>query len=123
MERALPGASVDGYEVLLSTMEMFGKDAHVVAAAVFGRADAIVTSNVRDFADISRLYGLLVQTPDDFLIHQDGLDHQAILEALREQAAATSRPPLTPNDILDRLVNTAPSFVRVVRRSGDFTAA
>ncbi len=46
-------------------------DRHVVAAALAGRADVLVTANLRHFpADDLGVVGLLVQSPDDFLIDQ-----------------------------------------------------
>jgi hypothetical protein len=49
MERAFPDAMVAGHEALIPSMANDPKDRHVLAAAVRGRADVIVTSNVRDF--------------------------------------------------------------------------
>jgi predicted nucleic acid-binding protein len=91
-------------------------DRHVVAAALAARADVIVTNNVRHFAP-ERLAesGLLVQTADEFLIHQWWLDPQGIDEVLAVMADATSRPPLTTAQVLDSLERTASEFVRLVR--------
>ncbi|MCA1717453.1 MAG: PIN domain-containing protein, partial [Actinobacteria bacterium] len=49
MERAFPEAMVTEHEPLIPSMTNDPKDRHVMAAAVRGRADVIVTSNVRDF--------------------------------------------------------------------------
>lgn len=50
MDAAFPDATVSGIEALTSILTAeFGKDAHVVAAAIVGGADAIVTDNIRDF--------------------------------------------------------------------------
>jgi predicted nucleic acid-binding protein len=46
MERAFPEAMVTGHEPLIPSMTNDPKDRHVMAAAVRGRADVIVTSNV-----------------------------------------------------------------------------
>src|SRR5207253_6345047 len=42
MQPALQDATVEGYEALMPPLRELGDDAHVAAAAVFGRADAIV---------------------------------------------------------------------------------
>jgi predicted nucleic acid-binding protein len=70
-------------------------DRHVLAAAVCGHANAIVTQNTKHFPQACLdQYGVLCQTPDDFLIHQFHLHPPLILEKLDVQAAAIgqSRP-------------------------------
>jgi hypothetical protein len=94
-------------------------DRHVAAAGFAARADAIVTNNVRHFAS-GRLAesGLLIQTADEFLIHQWWLDPKGVAEVLAEMAGATSRPPLTVTQVLDSLGRSAPDFARLVRDQG-----
>lgn len=72
----------------------------MVAAAVRGGADAIITANLADFpaAALSPL-GLEAVHPDDFLLDQLDLSPPTILQVIREQAAHTRRPPLTPRDL------------------------
>jgi predicted nucleic acid-binding protein len=91
-------------------------DRHVVAAALAARADVIVTNNARHFAP-GRLAesGLLVQTADEFLVHQWWLDPPGVDEVLAEMADATRRPPLTVEQVLDSLGRSAPEFVALVR--------
>ena len=93
-------------------------DRHVVAAALAARADVIVTNNIRHFA-LERLAetGVLVQTADEFLIHQWWLDSDAVAEALTEMAETTSRPPLTHEQVLESLGKSAPGFVALARQA------
>jgi predicted nucleic acid-binding protein len=124
MQTALQDATVEGYESLVPALHELGSDAHVVAAAVFGHADVIVTSNVRDFPQrVLQRYRVSAEAPDDFLVHQWGLDPAAVAEVVVQQAGGTKRPPLTPDDILTRLAPLAPTFVELVRGSGEYTAA
>src|SRR5439155_7965649 len=51
MQAAPQDATVEGYEALVPGLQGLGADAHVVAAAVFGQADIILTSNIRDFPE------------------------------------------------------------------------
>jgi predicted nucleic acid-binding protein len=90
-------------------------DRHVVAAAIRGGANAIITSNVKDFPEeCLAQYDLLRQTPDDFLLHQFHLDPSLILEKLDAQASALSRER---EYILERLRLLAPGFVALVESS------
>jgi hypothetical protein len=124
MQAALQDATVEGYEALIPPLRELADDAHVAAAAVFGRADLIVTSNVRDFpARLLDRYRIAVLSPDDFLTHHWWLDPVAVVEVLMRQSRGTSRPPLSPDDILVRLGMLAPEFVRLVRGSDEYRTA
>ena len=79
-------------------------DLHVLAAALRGQADAIVTANLRDFpADHLKSLDLEVIHPNDFLLDQLDLDPRTVIDTIREQAAHTRHPPLEPVDLLARL--------------------
>ncbi len=69
MNDALPGATVAGYEHLISTVNLPDPDdRHVVAAAIASGASVIITWNLRDFpASALKKFGLRRQTPDAFL--------------------------------------------------------
>ncbi len=63
-------------------------DRHVLAAAIRGHANSIVTLNVRDFPDeCLKQYDILRQTPDEFLVHQFHLGPDSILEKIDAQAS------------------------------------
>lgn len=49
MVEHFPGAMVTGHHSLINAMTNHSKDRHVLAAAVRGRADLIVTQNISDF--------------------------------------------------------------------------
>ena len=112
MNRVFPDAVVTGYDDLLAELPALGKDAHVLAAAVSGGADVIVTHNVRDFpAALIDRYQVIVQTPDEFLGHHWRRAPEAVARILLEQSAGTRAPHLRPREILDRLRPMAPEFV------------
>jgi hypothetical protein len=118
MNEAFPDAQVGGFEDLIPQLAGFGHDAHVVAAAIRGTADVIVTANVGDFpADRLARFDLVAQAADDFLIHQWWLDPAGVLRAIEEQAAALKRPPLSTADVVERLARVVPTFARLVRES------
>jgi hypothetical protein len=49
MAAYFPDARETSYEKLISSMTNHPKDRHVLAAAVAGRADVLVTENLKDF--------------------------------------------------------------------------
>jgi hypothetical protein len=120
METVLPGALVEGYERYLARLKALGTDAHVAAAAIAGGADVIVTSNLKDFpASTLRRHKVTAVSPDEFLLRLWRQDSGGVIRALREQAAATQRPPLSVRDILGVLQPIAPDFVSVVLEGED----
>lgn len=54
MTAAFPEAKVEGYEGLVPQMTNHPGDRHVLAAAIVGRTDVIVTDNIRHFPPASR---------------------------------------------------------------------
>lgn len=117
MKAAFPEAMVAGYEALIPQMTNDEKDRHVLAAAIVGRADVIVTSNVKDFPPSScRPYGIDVQPPDKFLCYQWELrDPEYLREVLEGWASALTSPPLTLEQLLEEhLARSAPQFCETV---------
>ena len=113
MEQAFPESEVAGYEPLVAAMRNEEKDRHVAAAAVTAGAQVIVTSNRKDFADLPG--GIEAQSPDEFLCDLFDLDPDGFLELLRDQAADLIRPPMTFDELLERLSRVAPVFVAAAR--------
>lgn len=105
MQAAFDDACVTGWEPLESGITLPDPDdRHVVAAALRGRADMIVTANVRDFpSDVLGSVGLEVQHPDDFLLNQLDLEPDLTMATLHRQAAATKRPAITTRLLLRHL--------------------
>jgi predicted nucleic acid-binding protein len=119
MNNAFEDAPVEGWEPFEATLTLPDPDdRHVVAAAMRRKADAIITANVRDFPDETLApLEIAVVHPDDFLLDQLDLAPRVVLDALREQAAHTRKPPLTPTDLLTRLARAGvPAFADEARR-------
>lgn len=92
------------------------KDRHVLAAAVAAHAEAIVTTNVRDFSDETCApLNVSAMHPDDFLQILLAKRPETVRAALRAQAADLIDPPWTFDQLLDSLVLTVPRFVDRVR--------
>jgi predicted nucleic acid-binding protein len=105
MRETFGDACVDGWEAVeLDLVLPDPDDRHVVAAAVRGKADAIVTANLPDFpVDDLKALDLEVIHPNEFLLDQLDLAPRLVIDVLREQAAHAHRPPLDPIDLLVRL--------------------
>jgi hypothetical protein len=62
-------------------------DRHVAAAAIRGKADAILTLNLRDFPQQCLTeHEIAVVSPDDFLIDQFHLNPEGMLDKIDAQA-------------------------------------
>jgi predicted nucleic acid-binding protein len=104
MESAFPDASVSGYEPLVGAMTCHRKDRHVLAAAIHGRCEVLVTFNVKDFPPSSTApHQIAVVTTDAFLLDQLDLYPAKVGRALAGQMTAARRPPVSMGQLLSRL--------------------
>ena len=79
------------------------KDNHVLFAAICGRADAIVTANLKDFpAPLLKTYELEVRHPDDFLLDMINLDGRRAVTALQNHRASLSQTTPDAKSYVDR---------------------
>lgn len=114
MRSAFPDSEVDVPSDLAEAITCIPdpNDRHVVAAAISGSADAIVTFNMRHFPpECIRRYGLSCQTPDQFLVRQFHLAPELTLEKLDSQAAALGKER---SFITQRLQKMVTSFAALV---------
>ncbi|WP_439630703.1 PIN domain-containing protein [Gemmata sp.] len=107
---------VTGYEALVPSLALPDEgDRHVLAAAIAGRADVIVTFNLKDFPDDAlRPFGVSVQHPDEFVCDLIDLDSGAVAAAVRAQRASLKNPPRSAADLLQTLRDNG--LVRTVDR-------
>ena len=72
-------------------------DAHVLAAAIAGHADCIITFTLKDFpASAVEPFGIEVIHPDRFIVSQLDLDYIPAITALKKMRQRRKRPPLSP---------------------------
>jgi len=77
-------------------------DAHVLAAAIVGHADCIVTRNRRDFpAALLEPLAIQVIDPDVFIVNQWELETFPVIAAFRAARARRRKPEQSPNDFAD----------------------
>lgn len=118
MRAAFPMAEVTDYESIVGSMTCDAKDRHVLAAAVRGGAQVLVTFNLRDFpASATAPHDIAVVSPDSFLLDQVDLFPAQVGRALVAQMTEASRPPLTMGELLGRLSRAGvPGFAEEARR-------
>lgn len=122
MNEAALDALVTGYQEVAEHLVLPDpNDRHVLAAAIVGRADAIVTFNLDDFPeDQVRRYDIEVIHPDDFLLYQFDLSPLQFLGAVRQHRGSLKNPPRSPIEYLDELeLNQVPKTAAVLRRHTD----
>ena len=98
-------ALVTDFEPLIDVLELPDPDdRHVLAAAIKGHADLIVTINLKDFpADKLDRWGIETQHPDEFLTHQFHLSQPIFLQAVKTVRTRLKNPPKSVDDYLDTL--------------------
>ncbi len=120
MRQAFDAAAVSNEAIdrLEPVMTNHPKDRHVLAAAVASDAEAVVTSNLKDFPqEACEPWDVVAMHPDEFLRILQTKRPAVVLEVLTEQAGDLKDPPWSLEDLLHALAKEVPGFVDAVRRS------
>ena len=90
------------------------EDRHVLAAAIAGGSQVLVTFNLDDFPEDSVVrHGICVVSPDSFLLDQLELYPAKVGRALVRRVIEAKRPPLTMEQLLGRLARAGvPAFAK-----------
>ena len=90
------------YEDLIPALSLPDEaDRHVLAAAIRGRADVLVTFNLKDFpAPVLAHYGIEAQHPDIFVQHLLDLNEPLVCAAVRAQRLNLRNPPRSAEELL-----------------------
>ena len=98
-------ALVIGYEDLIPGLQLPDpNDRHVLAAAIRGQANVIVTMNLRDFpSDVLAPFGIEAQHPDEFILHLLDLTPGAVVAAAENHRQSLKNPPKTVSEYLEML--------------------
>jgi PIN domain len=119
MSQAFSGANVVGWEAVAAGQDLpDANDRHVLAAAIAGGGQSLVTFNLQDFPEAALgPVGVEARHPDEFLLDQLDLFPSVALDVLVSQAADMSKPPSDLAGLLNRLERCGvPSFAEAVRR-------
>ena len=102
MERAFPDATQEGFEHLISTLNLpDADDRHVLAAAVHAKADCIVTFNLKDFpTEYIKRFDIEVIHPDAFIARFTKTQPEKCLTAFQYQVDRLKNPPMTASEVL-----------------------
>lgn len=107
MREAIPDWEVpeSGWSQLAHKLKLpDSNDRHVLAAAIAGHADCIVTSNLKDFpASVLDGFGLEAIDPDTFIINQWELNPVNAIAAFKRMRARRKKPESSPIDFADAL--------------------
>ncbi len=105
MHKHAVDALVTGYQNLIPDLQLPDPDdRHVLAAAIRGGVDVIVTMNRRDFpSTVIGLFGIEAQHPDDFVLHLLGLAPRLVLAAAHNHRQSLMHPPRAVAEYLDAL--------------------
>jgi hypothetical protein len=105
MDKATRDCLVSGYEGLIPSLRLPDPDdRHVLAAAIIGRCDVIVTQNLKHFPDSALApYQIDVQHPDEFLCEHLSPAQGLFCGAVRKVRLRLKNPPYTVDQYLDIL--------------------
>ena len=103
MDEAIPDCMVIGYEHLIEGLQLPDKnDRHVLAAAITGRADVIVSLNTKDFPKaLLSPFQIDIQTPDEFILNQLILRYTTAWVAIKSMRERWERPQYTAQATLE----------------------
>ena len=102
MNGAVPDCLVENYDWLIDAIDLpDANDRHVLAAAIVGHADAIVTFNSKHFPDeIASRYCIEVQHPDDFVMNQLELREIDAITAIKALRARLRNPARSAEQLI-----------------------
>jgi predicted nucleic acid-binding protein len=105
MDRHVPDAKVTGFDDLIQGLELPDpNDRHVLAAAIKCNADAIITSNLKDFPESCVApYQIEIIHPDDFIYYQIDMAAAVCCSSFRDQRMALKNPTMTVDEFLTNL--------------------
>lgn len=105
MDNNARDALVTGYETLIPSLRLPDEnDRHILAAAIVGSCDVIVTANLKDFPEAALApFGIEAQHPDEFLCNHLNLAQGLFCTCVQKIRARLKNPPCTPDEYLETL--------------------
>jgi predicted nucleic acid-binding protein len=105
MNQAIEDCLIENFEYVTDSLSLPDQnDRHVLAAAVVGHADAIVTFNLKDFpTQHTRDLGIEILHPDDFLLAQYDRAPVEVLKIIKALRARLKNPQKSPAEVIATL--------------------
>jgi predicted nucleic acid-binding protein len=105
MNKKVENAVISGYEALIPDLNLPDPDdRHVLAAAIIGNCNIIVTLNLDDFpAQSLAPHSITVQHPDEFLSRCFDLSPARFCAAIQVVRSRLKKPPFTVTQYLENL--------------------
>ena len=99
-----PDAEIDGYQDLIPSLKLPDEDdRHVLAAAILGKCNGIVTANGKHFPPaIAAQYTVEIIHPDDFIVNIIDLHQERAIAACKRHRAAMTQTNPSVADYLAR---------------------
>lgn len=118
MDRHTRDALTEGFEPLIEGLTLPDPaDRHVLACAIHGGAEAIITFNLKDFPENAlRAFNIRALHPDEFLTDMLNLDAGRVIEAVQRHRRSLRNPPFSSDEYLDLLLKQRlPDFAGSMR--------
>jgi len=102
MDAHVQNCLVDGYESLTESLVLpDSNDRHVLAAAIIGKADLIITFNLKDFPSTAlQPYNIKAQHPDIFITALMDIAPDEVIRAIKRHRASLKNPPKSVDEYL-----------------------
>lgn len=106
MNRSVRDCLIENYELIIPCLDLPDPDdRHVLAAAIKGQADVIVTLNLKDFPDyVLNRYEIEVQHPDIFIADLIDLYPMKVATAAETCRKRLKNPPKSIDEYLEILL-------------------
>ncbi len=106
MNRSVRDCLIEGYEFIIPSLDLPDPDdRHILAAAIKGQADIIVTMNLKDFPDrILNEYEIEAQHPDIFIADLIDIYPIKVATAVETCCKRLKNPPKSINEYLEILL-------------------
>jgi len=122
MDARFPCSLVQGYESIIPTLQLPDPDdRHVLAAAIYAKAESIVTLNLKHFPKSTLLpYGIEALSPDEFVSRLIQENPIRVLETVEYHRSSLKNPPKTVDEYLTTLKKQGlPKTVAFLREHKD----
>jgi predicted nucleic acid-binding protein len=120
MDQAIDDDLIENYERHIENLVLPDPaDRHVLAAAIEGEAEIILTYNLRDFPSSTlTAYGISALHPDEFLCRHMKEEPALVMEVIEKMRLKRSRPEISHEQLLGKLSRLAlPNFVEMLRQA------